>query len=104
MASEQAGAKPQEGQAAPGGDPALADRQAVEVIGDAPIRDAELTKPLPPLEEFKVEQVKFVDAPADTKDVEIAYQVQLTGLTEADTLTEADLADRFVDLSALRGG
>ena len=104
IASEQAGAKPQEGQAPPGGDPALADQQAVEVIGDAPIRDAELTKPLPPLEQFKVEQVKFVDAPADTRDVAIAYQVQLTGLDPADALTDADLADRFNDLSALRRG
>ena len=104
MASEQVGAKPQEGQAPPGGDPALADKQAVEVIGDAPIRDAELTKPLPPLADFKVEQVKFVDAPADARDVEIAYQVQLTGLTEADTLSDADLAGRFNKLSALRHG
>ena len=104
MASEQAGAKPQEGQASPAGDPALADKQAIEVIGDAPIRDAELTKPLPPLADFKVEQVKFVDAPADTRDVEIAYQIQLTGLADADTLTEADLAGRFNKLSALRQG
>ena len=104
IASEQAGAKPQEGQAPPAGDPALADKQAVEVIGDAPIRDAELTKPLPPLDQFKVEQVKFVDAPADTRDVVIAYQTELTGLEPADALTDADLTDRFNDLSALRRG
>ena len=104
IASEQAGAKPLEGQASPAGDPALADQQTAETIGDAPIRDAELTKPLPPLEEFKVEQVKFVDAPADTRDVEIAYQVQLTGLEPADAETEADLGGRFDDLSALRHG
>ena len=104
IASEQAGAKPQDGQAPPGGDPALADQQTVEMIGDAPIRDAELTKPLPPLEDFKVEQVKFVDAPADTKDTVIAYQIQLTGLDQADGLTDADLAGRFNDLSALRHG
>jgi translocation and assembly module TamA len=104
IAAEQAGAKPQEGQAAPAGDPALADKQPVETIGDAPIRDAELTKPLPPLETFKVEPVKFVDAPADTKDVELVYQVQLTGLADADAQTETELADRFSDLSALRQG
>ena len=104
IASEQAGAKPQEGQTPPAGDPVLADHQAVETIGDAPIRDAELTKPLPPLEQFKVEEVKFVDAPDDTKNVEVAYRIQLNGLEAADAATDADLAGRFDDLSALRHG
>ena len=104
IASDQAGAKPQEGAAPPAGDPALADQQAVETIGDAPIRDAELTKPLPPLADFKVEEVKFIDAPADSKDTVIAYQLQLTGLDQADAASDANLAGRFNDLSALRHG
>jgi len=102
IASEQAGAKPQEGAAPPAGDPALADQQAFETIGDAPIRDAELTKPLPPLEDFKVEQVKFVDAPDDSRNVELAYQIKLTGLDEVKTQTDVDIADQFDNLSALR--
>ena len=104
IASEQAGAKPQEGSAPPAGDPALADQQPVEMIGDAPIRDAELVKPLPPLEDFKVEPVKFVDAPDDTRKVEVAYQVQLTGLDAVKAQTGVDIPGRFNDLSALRQG
>ncbi|MFM5918649.1 MAG: autotransporter assembly complex protein TamA [Novosphingobium sp.] len=104
VAAEQAGAKPREGALPPAGDTALADKQAVETIGDAPINDAELTKPLPPLEQFKVEPVQFVDAPEDTKTVEVDYQVQLSGLDKADAETEADLTGRFNSLSALRSG
>jgi len=104
IAAEQAGAKPQEGAAPPAGDPALADQQPVETIGDAPIRDAELVKPLPPLEDFRVEPVKFVDAPDDTRNVEVAYQVKLTGLDEMKTQTGVNIPGQFNDLSALRHG
>src|SRR3546814_4690613 len=41
--------------------PALADGDAVEPIGDAPIGDSELAAPLPPLGSFDVEPVQFAE-------------------------------------------
>ena len=51
LAQEEADAEPTEGGSPPLGEPALADGDPIEEIGDAPIRDAELTKPLPPIED-----------------------------------------------------
>jgi translocation and assembly module TamA len=103
MAARQAGAKPQEGQEAPAGDPALADRTTVEQIGDAPVTDTELAKPLPALDQFQVEPVQFAEAEADAKSVEVAYRVEINGLDKADAETETDLRNMFDDLSALGG-
>ncbi|WP_375291044.1 autotransporter assembly complex family protein [Qipengyuania sp.] len=104
IASEQADAEPVEGAEAPLGDPALSDGDAVEEIGDAPIRDAELVAPLPPLETFEVQPVQFAEDATDEELVEVAYDVQVNGLTAADEETETNLADMFDDLSALRDG
>ncbi len=84
--------------------PALADGDAAEVIGDAPISDSELAAPLPPLENFDVEPVEFAEAEADSDNVELSYTVQVNGLSDADDSTDVDLADLFGDLSALYGG
>lgn len=84
--------------------PALADGDAVEAIGDAPISDRELAAPLPPLENFNVEPVVFAEAEDDKDNVSIAYSVQVTGLDAADDSTDVDLADLFGDLSALYDG
>lgn len=105
MASEQTDAKPQEGQAPPLGDPALADGDSQELIGDAPVRDAELTAPLPPIDQFEVTPVQFAEQDkADTKDVEIAYQTRIDGLDGADGETATDLSDEFRAHSALKKG
>lgn len=105
MAEGAAGAEPAEGIAAPLGDPALADGEAIEEIGDAPIRDAELTQPLPPLDQFEVSPVEFAeDAPADEAETEIAYAIRLEGLEEADKATGVDLRGEFKSLSALHKG
>lgn len=109
LAAEQAGAtaeaKSDEGQAAPLGDPALADGDAVEEIGDAPVRDAELTAPLPPIDQFEVAPVQFAeDAPADEKEVEVRYRIDLQGLELADKETETSLKSQFSALSALKKG
>ncbi|BBC72801.1 conserved hypothetical protein [Altererythrobacter sp. B11] len=104
VSSEQADAAPAEGQEAPLGDPALADGDASEAIGDAPVRDAELAAPLPPLDQFDVQPVEFAEAEQDRKDVEIAYSMQVNGLEKADEESDADLRDMFDDLSALRDG
>lgn len=104
IAAKQAGAKPAEGQAAPLGDPALADGDTVETIGDAPVRDAELAKPLPPLDQFQVEPVQFAEDASDEKPTEVRYKVAVNGLDPADDQAEADLAGLFDDLSALKNG
>lgn len=75
-----------------------------EPIGSAPIRDAELTKPLPPLSEFKLEQTTFAEPEPDTTPVEIAYTVHLTGLSAVDVQTGVDLDGEFAHLSALHQG
>lgn len=104
LAADQAGAKPEEGAAPPLGDPALADGQAREAIGDAPIRDAELAAPLPPLGSFEVTPTTFAEAAEDTDATQVGYAYLLTGLDPADELADADLADEFRDLSALHQG
>ncbi|MBN8805987.1 MAG: BamA/TamA family outer membrane protein, partial [Sphingopyxis terrae] len=84
--------------------PALADGQTVEPIGDAPITDAELAAPLPPLESFDVQPVQFVDAEPEGENRQVAYSVQVNGLAAADDSTDADLSGLFGDLSALYDG
>jgi translocation and assembly module TamA len=84
--------------------PALADGDAVEAIGDAPINDVELAAPLPPLENFDVEPVQFAEAEDDKDNVSVAYTVKVNGLDAADDSTDVDLADLFGDLSALYDG
>ena len=104
VAQEQAGAAPAEGQDAPLGDPTLADGDAVEEIGDAPIRDAELAAPLPPLDQFNVEPVEFAQDATDTETTEIAYSVRVNGLDAADEEAATSLRDQFDSLSALEDG
>ncbi|KMS59482.1 membrane protein [Novosphingobium barchaimii LL02] len=105
LAGEQSGANPETAEAVPLGDPALADGDAVEAVGDAPVRDTELAAPLPPLEQFEVAPVQFADdAPRDEKDVEVRYHLDLQGLDLADKETDADLKGEFKSLSALEKG
>ncbi|MXP26590.1 BamA/TamA family outer membrane protein [Altererythrobacter indicus] len=102
IAQQQADAKPEEGQSPPANDPALADGDAVEEIGDAPIQDAELTAPLPPLDAFNVEPVEFAEADnSDDKTVKVPYTVKVNGLASADDEAKTDMAGMFKDLSAL---
>ena len=102
IAAQQAGAKPAEGAAPPAGVPALSDGTTNEQIGDAPIRDAELAKPLPPLGQFQVEPVQLGEPEEDTAAVEVRYEVKVNGLESADDETDTDLAGEFKSLSALR--
>ncbi|TCU61348.1 autotransporter secretion outer membrane protein TamA [Novosphingobium sp. PhB57] len=104
MASDQTDAKPQEGQAAPLGDPALSDGDANEEIGDAPVRDAELNAPLPPIDQFEVTPVQFAEKKDDNKEVEVAYQTRIDGLDDADGDTETDMRSEFRSHSALKKG
>jgi len=104
LAGEQAGANPAQGQAAPAGVPALSDGTVSEQIGDAPVRDAELARPLLPLGEFKVEPVELGAAEAEKGNADVRYAVQINGLDAPDREAEADLAAEFRSLSALRAG
>lgn len=104
IAEKQAGAKPAEGQAAPLGQPALADGQTVEQIGDAPVRDAELGKPLPAIDQFQVEPIQFAEAEDPDKETKVPYALKVNGLAEADGETKARLGDLFRELSTLRDG
>jgi translocation and assembly module TamA len=104
LAAEQADADADDGQAAPLGDAALADGDPVEAIGDAPIRDAELTKPLPALESFEVEAVEFAEEAADPDMENVAYRIELNGIDEIEAETPVSLRGMFRSLSALRDG
>ncbi len=101
LAIEQAGVDPLAGAEAPLMLPELADGDLVEEIGDAPIRDAELAKPLPSLETFDVEDVQFAEEASDEEILVVKYGTQINGLAAADDLTEIDLAGTFKNLSAL---
>jgi translocation and assembly module TamA len=105
VAEQQSGAKPAAGQAAPLGDPALADGDTTEEVGDAPVRDAELNAPLPPIDQFEVTPVQFAeDTGSDEKNVEVRYRVDLQGLDLADKETETSLKSEFDSFSALKKG
>lgn len=102
--AENAVAQTTEGAAPPLGDPALADGDAVEEIGDVPIRDAELAAPLPPLQNFEATPVEFAEDASEDGVVEVAYSIRLEGLDEAEAGTETSIAAMFDDLSALEAG
>ena len=124
LAARQAGARPGEGQAplatntpgtnAPAANTAVVEKPAGgaaaggtttgEQIGDAPVNDAELNKPLPPLDQFQVEPVQFAEKAASEKTAEIAYKVEVNGLEKPDAETDTDMAGMFKHLSALDGG
>lgn len=93
------------GEGAPLGEPALADGDPVEAIGDAPVSDTALTEPLTPIDSFELEPVTFDDdaSPPETLP-EIEYEIELAGLEEADSETAANLRDRFFELSSLEEG
>ena len=97
LAADEADADPYEGQEPPLGEPALADGDPVEEIGDAPIRDAELIAPLPPLDQFEVEPVEFAEDASDAEIVEVGYTVLIEGLEDANAEADVDLRDMFND-------
>lgn len=101
FASEQTDAAPLEGAEAPLAQPAFADGDRFEAIGDAPIRDAELTAPLSPLESFEVDQVQFAEEAEDEEVLVVKYGVKINGLDEAEEASDVDLAGMFDNLLAL---
>jgi translocation and assembly module TamA len=92
------------GQEAPLGDPALADGDRAEEVADAPLRDAELVQPLPPLESFEVTPVEFAEPAADGENGSVSYRVEVTGLDKVEGETPKRMRAVFNSLSALRDG
>src|SRR3546814_15655923 len=72
--------------------PALADGDAAEAIGDAPISDAELAPPLPPPENFDVPPVQFAEPGPLSDNVQRAYTVPGNGLSDNANSSRAYLA------------
>ena len=66
--------------------------------------DPELLRPLPPLADFNVSPVEFVQDAADNEVVEVAYAVRVEGLEPTAGLAPVDLAKSFRGLSALEQG
>ena len=64
--------------------------------------DAELAAPLPPLETFRAEPAVFAEAAAAPDDAEIAYRVNINGLSDVADASDSDLLDDFQRLSLLR--
>lgn len=70
----------------------------------AAARDAELTQPLPPLENFTFDPVTIAEAAPDTRDAEVRYEVRLNGLGAGDLADDTDITGQFEEFSALRRG
>ena len=84
--------------------PVLAGGVPDEETADAPIRDAQLTAPLMPLDQFEVEPVDFAEAEATSEEKSLAYALEINGLEEVTRLSSADMLSTFKNLSALRNG
>ncbi|WP_147367209.1 autotransporter assembly complex protein TamA [Aurantiacibacter xanthus] len=92
------------GDEAPLGDPSLADGDTTEEIPDAPVRDAELAAPLPPIDSLLSEPFEYAEAEAPIVQSDLRYRVALTGLDTAQAESETDMGDLFHDLSELEEG
>ena len=104
LAQEQPGATPPAGEDAPLGSEALADGAGGEIIGDAPVRDAELDAPLPPLDSFEVTPVEFAEKDTGNEGAQVRYVLSLEGLDALDKEAASDMQGRFDALSTLKDG
>jgi len=85
-------------------EPALADGDRLEEIGDAPVSDTELEKPLPPIEQFELAPVQFSEDKDASEAPEIVYKLEIDGLDAAARESGKGLRGMFNRLSALRKG
>jgi translocation and assembly module TamA len=104
VASKQAGAMPGRGQAPVAGDTARSDQASSEAIGNAPINDPELTRPLPPIGQFEVEPVQFAGKAEDSEAAKVAYRVDVEGLDAPGSESGTNLQAMFDHLSSLHEG
>lgn len=89
---------------AQGGDGSVHVPLAVPVIGSSPIRDSELSAPLPPLDSFDVTPVEFAEAADESRNREVRYSIKINGLSEAESSSEISMSRLFRSLSALHEG
>ncbi|TYC90772.1 autotransporter assembly complex family protein [Novosphingobium sp. BW1] len=80
------------------------DAQTVSQIEGAPIRDSELSEPLPPLDQFEVTPVEFAEEGSDEEQGEVRYRVELDGLESADAESPTAIKSMFNSLSVLEKG
>ena len=105
FATQQSGAKPSEDQPLLASSPVPAEHAGPEAVGDAPVADAELSAPLPPLNQFQVAPVQFAEGEqTSSADTKVTYVVKLNGLDAADKETTVSLKSQFKSLSALDKG
>lgn len=76
----------------------------VPVIGSSPIRDTELSAPLPPLNSFDVTPVEFAEAADDSRNREVRYSIKINGMSDAESSSEISMARLFRSLSVLHDG
>jgi translocation and assembly module TamA len=106
IAAEQAAATPAGGKApearASTAASAPASGENPAAMGYAPAADAELSAPLPPIDQFQVAPVQFAEEEAAVSgDTKVTYVVTLNGLDAADKETDVSLKTQFKSLSAL---
>ena len=105
IAAQGSATKPVEGKALGTEKPGIAGQAAVKKIGEEPLADAELTAPLPPIDQFEVAPVQFAhDEEAVGGDTNVTYVVKLNGLEAADDGTDVSIKSQFQSLSALNKG
>ncbi len=80
------------------------DKPSQAAVGEAPLGDPELLAPLPPLESFDSEPAEFAGAGSDKVADTIEYKVELVGLDQVETASDANMAGLFRSLSTLRAG
>lgn len=88
----------------PASGPASGPTSGGETVGSAPVRDAELMAPLPPIDQFEVTPVEFAESEEQSRDTEVAYATRIDGLDSADDATDIDLKSEFKTHSALKKG
>ena len=67
-----------------------------------PSVDPELSRPLPPLDQFDIRNVEVAAASPDPRPVETRFAIVVEGLEKPDALTKPSLRSQFNGLSALR--
>lgn len=84
--------------------PALAGSDGLDALGEIPERDAELLRPLPPIEAFEVSPVEFAQAAGASESASVAYRIEIIGLDQADEQSSTSMRSMFNNFSALRSG
>lgn len=74
------------------------------VMDETPIRDSELSAPLPPLDSFDVTPVTFAEGEDSSRNREVRYEIVVNGMADAESSSEISMNSLFKQLSALHSG